>query len=141
MALFDITQPLQFLYKIGESVQTMHSAIVDEDISAERVVDSGLICLVSVLRLHGIATDIATLRQRSGLSLGCVSQAEIVRQARRHGLKARAVAGHEWEDLPGTPLPAIGLRTEQDYQGGEKTAKLYCKHCRQEDLDATAPMA
>ena len=90
----------------------MQRTIDDEGTFVDRITDSGLTCLISLLRLHGIATDAATLQQRSGLALGPATRDDLVRQARRHGLKSRAVEGRAWDNLPGTPLPAIGRRID-----------------------------
>jgi hypothetical protein len=57
-------------------------------------------------------TDVATLQQRSDLALGHTTRDDLIRQARRHGLKSRAVEGRAWDNLPGTPLPAIGRRID-----------------------------
>ena len=94
----------------------MQKAITDQAGTDNRIVDSALTCLVALLRLHGIATDAATLQQRSGLALGPATRDDLVRQARRHGLKSRAVEGRAWDILPGTPLPAIGRRIDTEFE-------------------------
>ncbi len=86
--------------------------MIEESIAVRVDKDVGLQCLVAIFRLHGIATDVATLQQRSGLGFGHVSQDDLVRQARRHGLKARVVNGSNWDILPRMPLPSIGRRLD-----------------------------
>jgi len=73
---------------------------------------SGLTCLVAILRLHGITSDVSTLQQRSGIKSCHVTRDDLVRQARRNGLRARTVEGREWDSLSGAPLPAIGRRID-----------------------------
>jgi len=90
----------------------MQSAIVNEGTSADRFIDSGRNCLISVLYFHGVATNVGTLHQRSGLGLGHTTQDELVRQIRRHGLKSRLLEDRAWVNLRGTPLPAIGRQID-----------------------------
>src|SRR5437868_14665509 len=65
----------------------------------------GLACLVNLLRFHGIAADGHQLRHSSGLS-GRVESGDLVRIARRTGLKARALRPRR-ERLDVLPMPAI----------------------------------
>jgi len=81
-----------------------------QDSFQEKGGGSGLHCLSAILRLNGIATDVSFLLQSIGLSLAEISHYDLVRCARRHGLKSRALKNREWKNLPGTPLPAIASK-------------------------------
>jgi ATP-binding cassette, subfamily B, bacterial HlyB/CyaB len=70
--------------------------------------DSGLRALVLLLRFHGVAADPAQLSHQFGG--GNITVSDMLRCARRLGLKARACKTG-WARLQRTPLPAIaGLR-------------------------------
>ena len=74
--------------------------------------DSGLMCLAVVLRMHGIAVDPAALAHSAGLQTASADRDDLVRLARRQGLKARLVQRRRWESLESTPLPAIANRAD-----------------------------
>jgi len=66
--------------------------------------ESGLACLVLLLRFLGVPADPEQLRHRSGgVAYGT---AEMLRRAKELGLKARAVK-KQWSQLESTALPAI----------------------------------
>jgi ATP-binding cassette, subfamily B, bacterial HlyB/CyaB len=68
--------------------------------------DTGLVCLVLLLRILGIPADPAQLRHRIGNSVEPVSTTQILRTAKELGLKAKVVASR-WSRLSKSPLPAI----------------------------------
>jgi len=71
-----------------------------------RLPDTGLVCLVLVARVLGLAADAGQLRHRFALSADPVTVDDILRAARHLGLKSRSVRS-EWERLHKTPLPAL----------------------------------
>src|SRR5258708_14922888 len=66
--------------------------------------DSGLACLVLLLRFLGIPAEVEQLRHRAGGAAYGV--AEMLRCAKELGLKARVVR-KDWARLAKTTLPAI----------------------------------
>jgi subfamily B ATP-binding cassette protein HlyB/CyaB len=68
--------------------------------------DSGLACLIQLFRFHGLAGDAAQMRHDFGLT--AATPLDLVRIARRQGLKARAVR-RDWAKLAATPLPALAV--------------------------------
>jgi len=72
--------------------------------------DSGLAGLVLIARLLGVAADPARIAHEAGLRAGeTFSTDDILRAARRLGLKARALRSR-WDRLAGMPLPALAER-------------------------------
>jgi subfamily B ATP-binding cassette protein HlyB/CyaB len=71
--------------------------------------DSGLACLVLLLRFNGVAVEPEQISHRLGGAV--VDTSEILRCARAFGLKARIVS-KEWSRLAATSLPAIAQRTD-----------------------------
>jgi len=69
--------------------------------------DPGLACLIQLFRFHGLAGDAAQLRHDFGLT-AAAAPLDLIRIARREGLKARAVR-RDWAQLAATPLPALAL--------------------------------
>ncbi|HEX2656434.1 MAG TPA: cysteine peptidase family C39 domain-containing protein, partial [Xanthobacteraceae bacterium] len=67
-------------------------------------VDSGLACLVMLLRFHGVAADPAQIGHRFGGA--AIRMQEMLRCAKELKLKARTVAA-DWEQLPKLTLPGI----------------------------------
>ncbi|MDR3400977.1 MAG: type I secretion system permease/ATPase [Chthoniobacter sp.] len=86
----------------------------DATVDRNRVVDSGLACLTAILRLYGIAADPAALGHTAGLQGAAADNDDLVRLARRQGLKARFVQRRTWQSLQGLPLPAIAKRADGD---------------------------
>ena len=74
--------------------------------------DPGIMCLAALLRFHGLPADPTTLAHQLGAGEALASQDDLIRLARRQGLKARAVQGRRWETLTKTPLPAIARRVD-----------------------------
>jgi subfamily B ATP-binding cassette protein HlyB/CyaB len=75
-------------------------------VSHSRMPDTGLVCLVLVARVLGLAADAAQLRHRLALSGSRVTGADILLAARHLGLKARSISSN-WNRLQKTPLPAL----------------------------------
>jgi ATP-binding cassette, subfamily B, bacterial HlyB/CyaB len=74
--------------------------------------DSGLSCLVLLLRFHGVAAEPEQIRHRLGVEK--VSVSDMLRCAKEFSLKARA-SRTTWEHLPRTPLPAIAVLRDGDF--------------------------
>ena len=68
--------------------------------------DTGLACLVQIARFHQVAADPDQVRHRHGAPSAIFDEDDLVRAARRLGLKAKAVDSR-WDRLENTPLPAI----------------------------------
>lgn len=73
---------------------------------ATQPADPGLACLALVARFHQIAADPRQLRHDDGKTDGPCDAGDLVRCAKRLGLKARIVAGR-WERLERIALPAV----------------------------------
>ena len=67
--------------------------------------NSGLGCLVLLLRFHGIGADPEQIRHRFGVDIGVT---EMLRCAKQFGLKARIYRSN-WQRLTKTPLPGIAV--------------------------------
>jgi subfamily B ATP-binding cassette protein HlyB/CyaB len=74
--------------------------------------DSGLACLVLLLRFNGVAVEPEQISHRLGGAV--VDTSEILRCARAFGLKARIVS-KKWSRLAATSLPAIAQRTDGSF--------------------------
>jgi subfamily B ATP-binding cassette protein HlyB/CyaB len=75
--------------------------------------NSGLACLVTMLRFHGVPVDPSQLLHRaSNMRFDVVN---IVRGAREHGLKAKAQRGKA-KSLPRQALPAIVRKPDGSFQ-------------------------
>src|SRR6266581_4095591 len=70
----------------------------------KRANDPGLVCLVALLRVHGIAAEAEQIHHRMGNR--AVRIPEMIRCAKELGLKARA-SRTNWARLAKTPLPGI----------------------------------
>src|SRR5437868_7117266 len=75
--------------------------------------DSGLACFVLIARFHGTAADAAHLSHEFLSGDAPFGTFEMLRAARRLGLKARERAA-TWEDLANLTLPALAI----DREGG-----------------------
>jgi subfamily B ATP-binding cassette protein HlyB/CyaB len=75
----------------------------------QAVMDSGLLCLIMLAKLHGIAADAQQLRHRFGRQP--FGEQNILLAARMLGMKARCIRQHP-SRLERTPLPAIGVDHE-----------------------------
>jgi ATP-binding cassette, subfamily B, bacterial HlyB/CyaB len=69
-------------------------------------------CLAALLRFHGLPADPVTLTHQLGGSEAVATSDDLIRLARRQGLKARAVQGWRWDNLSKISLPAIARRTD-----------------------------
>ena len=76
--------------------------------------DPGLVCLAALLRYHGLPADPTTLAHQLGAGDAPTTRDDLVRLARRQGLKARAIEGRIWGHLAKAPLPAIVRRIDGD---------------------------
>ena len=77
-------------------------------------VDTGLVCLLILARYFGIAADGEQLRHELGLSAKPCGATEVLRIARRLGLKAGKRSA-TWARLTTLPLPAIAQYTDGRY--------------------------
>ena len=68
--------------------------------------DTGLACLVQIVRYHHLAADAQHIAHESGLASSLFGIDDLVRAGRRLGLKARAV-NPGFDGLADMPLPAI----------------------------------
>ncbi len=76
--------------------------------------DTGLSCLTFMLRLMGHPADPEQLRHDQAARGRAMETLDILRAAKRFGLKARSVTTR-WERLAATPLPAIARRRDGRY--------------------------
>lgn len=74
--------------------------------------DPGIMCLAALLRFHGLPADPEALTHQVGAGEVSATQDDLVRLARRQGLKAKAVIGKNWTSLLKTHLPAIARRVD-----------------------------
>jgi ATP-binding cassette, subfamily B, bacterial HlyB/CyaB len=76
--------------------------------------DPGIVCLAAMLRYHGLPADPAGLSHQLGAGDARATEEDLVRLARRQGLKARAVKGKYWDHIAKVSLPAIAQRIDGD---------------------------
>src|SRR5262245_57479583 len=81
---------------------------------APREVDSGLACLLILARYFGIVVDAEQFRHEFGASGQTGGDTEVLRAARRLGLKAGKRSA-TWTRLATLPLPAIAPYTDGRY--------------------------
>ncbi|MFG1400191.1 type I secretion system permease/ATPase [Roseixanthobacter pseudopolyaromaticivorans] len=79
---------------------------------SNEVRESGLACLVLMLRMHGIAAEVEPLQHQLGGAPTGVP--DILRSAKALGLRARALTSF-WQKLTRTPLPAIAERIDGSF--------------------------
>lgn len=84
-----------------------------DSVEGERL-DSGLACLALMLRFFQLPADAKQIQHDLGKSEGLFDAADIVRCAKRGGLRAR-LSSTSWERLDRAPLPAIALRTDGSF--------------------------
>ncbi|MBF0126310.1 MAG: type I secretion system permease/ATPase [Magnetococcales bacterium] len=77
-------------------------------------VDTGLTCLLTVLRMFGIGADREALRHQFAPPGGLMGDIELLHCAKALQIKAKVVRT-TWERLPKTPLPAIAKRKDGRY--------------------------
>lgn len=94
-----------------EAVDISETAAVPDDV---RRPDPGMVCLAALLRYHGLPADPAALAHQLGAGDTSATRDDLVRLARRQGLKARVVQGKTWDNLSKTQLPAIARRIDGD---------------------------
>ncbi|BCA56519.1 Type I secretion system ATPase HlyB [Nitrospira sp. KM1] len=83
--------------------------------SAPTVVsDTGLLCLLILSRLCDIPADAAQLRHQFAVGPQPLSDRELLRAAKHLGFKAGRLRT-TWDELAGTPLPAMAKRTDGRY--------------------------
>jgi ABC-type bacteriocin/lantibiotic exporter with double-glycine peptidase domain len=76
------------------------------EITQMSAVECGLACLAMVLTYHGRTTSISDLRAQSGLGRDGLSALSIVKIARNHNMRVRAISLQN-TDFRSVPLPAI----------------------------------
>jgi subfamily B ATP-binding cassette protein HlyB/CyaB len=74
--------------------------------AGEQGVDTGLLCLVLMLRYVGVPADPAQLRHRFGNLAERITATDILRTTKELGLKSRVVVSN-WGRLAKSPLPAF----------------------------------
>src|SRR5689334_11126664 len=79
--------------------------------AGEQGVDTGLLCLVLMLRFVGVPADPAQLRHRFGNLAARITATDILRTTKELGLKSRVV-NSSWPRLTKSPLPAIAATKE-----------------------------
>ena len=77
------------------------------DLNSQKI-DTGAACLVLLLRFFGMPGDIDTIRHEFGETEKMLGSKEVLRAARKFGLKSRSVKT-SWDRLRKTSLPAMGL--------------------------------
>jgi subfamily B ATP-binding cassette protein HlyB/CyaB len=100
-----------------------------------RISDPGLTALALIARMHGIATDEAQMRHRSGLGEIRFSERELLRAAIALGLKARIVA-IDPQRLSQMTLPALLFDSNERHF---VLAKLSEERALIQDGDCSAP--
>lgn len=78
------------------------------------VIDTGLLCLVLMLRFHGQSVDAKALSHRIAPGPKGLESADLLRASRESSLKARWVSTG-WNRLTKTPLPAIAETKDGRY--------------------------
>jgi subfamily B ATP-binding cassette protein HlyB/CyaB len=73
--------------------------------------DTGLACLVTVARFHGLAADAAQIRHGFGHADAVMDTGRLLRAGRSLGLKIRSIES-SWSRLARTPLPAIARHVD-----------------------------
>lgn len=76
------------------------------EITQMSAVECGLACLAMVLSYHGRQTSVSDLRSQSGLGRDGLSALSIVKIARNHNMRVRAIS-LQHSDFRSIPLPAI----------------------------------
>jgi ATP-binding cassette, subfamily B, bacterial HlyB/CyaB len=83
-------------------------------VSVAPFADTGLIALCQIARHLGVPASPVTLGQHRLVTGTVASKEDLIRIARRLGLRARLVRTH-WDRLAKTPLPAIVLNTDGQF--------------------------
>ena len=87
--------------------------------------DTGLLCLTILARLHHLPAEIKQLEHEFGSSDRAADTSTILRAAKWLGLKASSVSSN-WQTLTDTPLPCIALLDDGTYVlvGGIKDDRI-----------------
>ncbi|WP_377807230.1 type I secretion system permease/ATPase [Azospirillum sp. A29] len=99
--------------------------------------DTGLSCLIFMLRLMGHPADPEQIRHDHAVRGRAMETLDILRAAKRFGLKARSVTT-SWDRLAATPLPAIAKRRDGRYF---IIAKIDCDRVLIQDPLESKPLA
>lgn len=93
--------------------------------ATQEPVDTGALCLVTLLRFLELPGDAAQLRHQFGEPDKTMSAETLVRAAKRLDLKSRIVKS-QWKKLDGTPMPAIAELKNGNFIliGGIRDGKL-----------------
>ncbi|MEC9265761.1 MAG: type I secretion system permease/ATPase [Pseudomonadota bacterium] len=93
--------------------------------TSQEPVDTGALCLVTLLRFLELPGDAAQLRHQFGEPGKTMSAETLVRAAKRLDLKSRIVKSR-WKKLDGTPMPAIAELSDDKFIliGGIRDGKL-----------------
>ena len=97
--------PQKFARLLGDTGGTANSG--QNEAREAAAVDSGLWALAAVAGYHRIAAEPAQISHDLGLKGRCSSPEDIVRAARRIGLKAKLLRAQRIERFTSAPLPAI----------------------------------
>ena len=106
------------------SIPQQGPAMASHSPPSSQEIDTGLVCLLILARYFGIAADGGQLRHEFGTSGKSFEDTEVLRGAKRLGLKAGKRAT-DWTRLATLPLPAIAQYTDGRYVvlgqvGGER---------------------
>jgi subfamily B ATP-binding cassette protein HlyB/CyaB len=80
--------------------------VSEEESHSQESVDTGALCLVTLMRFLEMPGDVQQLRHQYAESGEAMAAETLVRAARRLSLKARIVKSR-WDKLENTPMPAI----------------------------------
>lgn len=89
---------------------------MEKDLNQEvpEQIDSGLVCLVMLSRLHGMPADPEQLKHHYGQSGNNFTESDILRGAKSIGLKAKVISSSQ-ERLSKTQFPVIARHTDGHY--------------------------
>ncbi len=93
-------------------VCSAESASLAED--RTKVLDTGLLSLLIVARLHGLPADLDQVRHQFGTAGRPLSETDLLRAARSLGLRAGSRKS-QWARLVGTPFPALAQLRDGRY--------------------------
>ena len=82
--------------------------------SVASVPDTGLICLLILVRFYDLPADGSQLRHQFAQSGQLLTDTDLLRAAKHLGLKA-GILQTTWNKLEGVPLPAMAKRTDGRY--------------------------
>ena len=110
------------MVQLGDAPDLVRERMPDEGI------DTGIRCLVSILRLFEQAADADQIRHQFGDPNSTFKLDDIVRVARRLGLKARAIDNAR-SRLGDLPMPVIAELVDGSFVivGGEREFRSWCR--------------